>query len=221
MSVAVAQKTEKYPCVKCFVDTVHEVLLETTESDVTPDDISWITTTKIIQCGGCKQISIREEFECSEYTPGGTIITYHPPRVKRRKPDWIDKLEDHAPDLVELFIEIYAAANHRHHRLLAMGIRSVMDQVTTRLVGDIGGFEQKLDALVDEKIISEVQRALFDTVIDGASAAAHRGYKPPWDLLENMLTLMEFIVNQTYISGPMLEAARKHIPPRPPRAEPQ
>ncbi len=206
---------------KCSVDTTHAVLHETRDSGVTPDDISWNTTSKFIQCQGCTRVSIREEFMCSEYAPGETTITYHPPRVTRRKPDWIDKLEDRAPDLFELLSEVYAAANYGHHRLLAMGIRSVMDQVMTRLVGDIGGFEQKLDALVEQRIISEGQRALFDTVIDGASAAAHRNYKPPWDLLDNMLTLTEFIVNQTYISGPMLEAAKKHIPPRPPRAEPQ
>ena len=221
MRVPAAQQTLKCPCVQCSVDTVHAVLHETRDSGVTPDDISWGTTSKFIQCQGCKQVSIREEFTCSESDPGDPTITYHPPRVGRRKPDWIDKLEDRAPELIELLSEVYAAANYRHHRLLAMGIRSVMDQVMTRLVGDIGGFEQKLDALVEQKIIAEGQRALFDTVIEGASAAAHRGYKPPWDLLENMLTLMEFIVNQTYISGPMLEAARTHIPPRPSRTERQ
>ncbi|MCH7889306.1 MAG: DUF4145 domain-containing protein [Proteobacteria bacterium] len=142
-------------------------------------------------------------------------ITYYPPRTKRRRPDWLDQLEDRDPVLFSLLKEVYEAADYGHHRLMSMGIRSVMDHVMTYLVEDIGGFEKKLDALVEKKIISDKQRELYDTVIEGGSAAAHRGYKPPWALLENMLELMEFLINQSYISGPMLEAAKVHIPPRP------
>jgi len=166
-------------------------------------------------------VSIREEFTWPEFDPGDIHITYYPPRIKRRRPDWLDNLEDNDPELVALLNEVYDAVDYGNYRLLAMGIRSVMDRVMTMHVGDFGGFEQKLDALVKKDIISGGQRDLFDTVIEGGSAAAHRGYKPPWDLLDNMLAVMEYLIHQTYISGPMLEAAKKHIPPRPKKTEKQ
>ena len=219
MRVPAVQQTLRCPCAQCSVDTLHAVLCTTEDSGVTSDAISWNYTYKFIQCQGCKKVSIREEFTCSELDQGDVEITYYPPRIKRRRPDWLDKLEDHDPELIDLLNEVYDAVDYGHHRLLAMGIRSVMDRVMTMLVGDVGGFEQKLDALVEQEVIAGGQRELFDTVIEGGSAAAHRGYKPAWDMLENMLALMEYLIHQTYISGPMLQTAKKHIPPRPKQTE--
>lgn len=207
--------TLKCSCVKCSVETDHAILCVTTNSGEERDGTSWGYKYQFIQCLGCKSASIREEFWFSEWDQEDIQITYYPPRIKRRRPDWLDHLDDRDAVLYNLLNEVYEAADYGHHRLMSMGIRSVMDHVMTYLVKDIGGFEQKLDALVEQKIISEKQRELYDTVIEGGSAAAHRGYKPPWALLENMLELMEYLINHIYISGPMLEAAKVHIPPRP------
>jgi hypothetical protein len=40
---------------------------------------------------------------------------------------------------------------------------------------------------------------------------------PPKELLDEMVTVMEGIIREHYVTGPMLETARTRIPPRPPR----
>jgi hypothetical protein len=58
---------------------------------------------------------------------------------------------------------------------------------------------------------------VFSTVIEAGSVAAHRGFKPPRDLLEHVVTVMEDVIGSHYITGPMLLQLRQHIPPRPSR----
>ncbi|HET7883883.1 MAG TPA: DUF4145 domain-containing protein [Acetobacteraceae bacterium] len=107
------------------------------------------------------------------------------------------------------------AANDRQLRLLAMGVRTALDYVMIQIVESARTFEQKLDQMVDTGHLSTRQKEMLKTVIDAGSAAAHRGFKPPRDLLEEMLSVMEGVIREHYITRPMLEALRTHIPPRP------
>jgi len=63
--------------------------------------------------------------------------------------------------------------------------------------------------------IASKQRDNLETVIDAGSAATHRGFKPAQDLLDEMLTVMESVIRDHYITGPMLKTAKTLIPPRP------
>ena len=87
----------------------------------------------------------------------------------------------------------------------------------TYIVGDLGSFERKLDAMVAQGHLSKDRKEMLSTVIEAGSAAAHRGFKPPRDLLEHMVTAMEDVIGGHYITGPMLQQLRQHIPPRPSR----
>jgi hypothetical protein len=134
-----------------------------------------------------------------------------------RVPEWIVKLESIDAGLHDLLVEVYSAANDTQTRLFSMGLRAALDHTMTRIVGDVGGFEQKLDKMVEQRHLSEKQRETLATVIDAGSATAHRGFKPSQDLLEQMLAVMEGIVRDHYITGPMLATMRTTIPPRPTR----
>jgi hypothetical protein len=64
------------------------------------------------------------------------------------------------------------------------------------------------------------QTEMLATVIDAGSAAAHRGYKPPKELLREMVITMETVIRDHYLTGPLLRAMKATIPPRPPRSKP-
>jgi hypothetical protein len=83
-------------------------------------------------------------------------------------------------------------------------------------IGDQGTFEQKLQRLLDDGLISAKQKDTLFVVVDAGSAAGHRGFKPAIALIDAMLDTTELILQQRYISEPMLEALKTAIPPRPP-----
>lgn len=89
-----------------------------------------------------------------------------------------------------------------------------------QIVGDTGSFEQKLKLMQEKGHLSDHQRDMLSTVIDAGSAAAHRGFKPPRDLLQEMLVVMESVIRDHYITRPMLAEMKRFIPPKPPRRQP-
>ena len=63
-------------------------------------------------------------------------------------------------NIYNLLVEVYSAANDEQFRLLAMGVRAVLDHVMTRIVGDIGGFERKLAEMVTKEHLSSRQKEM-------------------------------------------------------------
>jgi hypothetical protein len=134
----------------------------------------------------------------------------------RRAPDWLKEIESTDPDLKGILDEVYSATNDKQVRLLSMGVRSALDYVMTKIIGkDIGSFERKLNEMVEQGHLTERQKVNLNVVIDAGSASTHRSFRPPRQLLEEMVTMMENIIRDHYITGPMLTTAKTLIPPRP------
>jgi hypothetical protein len=131
-------------------------------------------------------------------------ISIDPPRTWRRPPEWVDQLEAMDPGLTALLREVYQSANDRQPRLLSMGVRAVLDLVMIQTIGDAGSFENKMSAMAKTGHLSGRQQDMLATVIDAGSAASHRGFQPPRDLLEQMLVVMASIVRDHFITNPML-----------------
>ena len=181
-------------CNSCGRDTDHEVTsIEIISRKEFPEAGSASTMRSlVVRCGGCKEISIRNEsWHYNLLASGGendpvaelTEVTFSPPRLWRRLPDWLTKLERTEPDLYDLLQEIYLATHDGQVRLLASGVRTALDRVMVNIVGDVGDFPAKLNAMVAQGHLSSKQRDMLDTVIDAGSATAHRGFKPPRQLL--------------------------------------
>jgi hypothetical protein len=131
-------------------------------------------------------------------------------------------LEDLDPDLTALLKEVYSAANDDQAKLLSMGIRASLDHLMSKMIGgDVGGFEQKLSEMVKQDHLTKSQKESLEVVIDAGSASSHRGYRPSKELIVTMLMTMEGLIQNHYITGPMLATAKAHIPPRPPRHKPK
>ena len=97
-----------------------------------------------------------------------------------------------------------------------MGVRAVLDRVMTLILnGDTGTFKNKLNKMVSENKFTQTQAENIEIVIDAGSASSHRAFKPSQELLEEMVIVMENLVREHYITGPMLQTARHKIPPRP------
>lgn len=206
-------------CNGCCRETAHDVVETRT---VLIDDPAALKSQwehrvyLVVRCRGCSEYAVREEWRNDEFSLMKVI--FHPPRLWRRAPDWMVYLEREDPNLKELLDEVYSAMNNQQARLLSMGVRSVLDRVMTLILeGDTGGFEQKLEKMVESGHLTEKQRANLDVVIDAGSASTHRGFRPPRALLEEMVIVMDGIVREHFITGPMLKTARLNIPPKPSR----
>jgi hypothetical protein len=178
----------------------------------------------IVQCRGCGETSIRRENWWRDLVPDPELagsrmidVDFSPYRTWRRRPDWLEQIEQSAPDLHGLLEEIYTATNDEQVRILALGVRAAVDVLMVQFVGDIGGFEQKLKKMVETGHLTKAQSETLDIVIDAGSAVAHRGFRPSRELLVEMVVTMETIIRELYISGPMMKALKLRIPPRPPR----
>jgi hypothetical protein len=202
-------------CNPCGRETDHDVVWRNVRVEESPSEEFFEIELLALQCGGCKECTMLERVqEVSGFHD--VIERYEPPRLWRRPPDWLRSLQFDDPDLKELLDEVYSATNEKQVRLLSMGVRSALDYVMTKILGaDLGNFSAKLDEMVNRNHITSRQRENLETVIDAGSASTHRSFKPPQELLDEMLAVMENIIRDHYITGPMLMTAKTLIPPRP------
>ena len=115
---------------------------------------------------------------------------------------------------MDLFREIYAAVDGGQHRLAAMGIRALLEQVMIMKVGDIGGFDKKLDAFEQAGLISPVQHDAMRTTLDVGDAAMHRGFIPSRDQLNTCLDIVEGVMSVIYLHLKEADEIKKAVPRR-------
>lgn len=206
-------------CNECGRETKHEVLkvartsrtYETSHPDYTVD-VS--TTWKMLRCAGCEEVMLHRTQWCSEDDPydGPSPGTYFPPRVSRRKPAWVERLE--IPDEYNgLLNEIYVALHGNSRRLAMMGARALIDVVIQRSVGDQGNFMNGLQALVDKQLISERHREILDAAIGMGSASAHRGHLPKAHEVEDVIDIVENLIHNELLVV-QASALKTSTPPR-------
>ena len=214
-------------CNTCAHETEHDIIHHRANQLQQGDEVR-LTEYKTVACRGCRETSLRIEMWHFDYLPepgnkGKLIgVEYQPPRLWHRPPDWLDNLEEVDADLKGLLDEVYSVCNDQQIRLLSMGIRTALDRVMVLILGnDIGSFEQKLDAMVDAGNLTRRQRDNLSIVIDAGSASSHRAYRPPTELVKEMVAVAEGIIRDHYFTGPMLQTAKQQIPPRPPSRKPK
>jgi hypothetical protein len=212
-----AQRIRRCFCNLCGHDTDHDVLWHENRTGESPSEDLFELEHLGLRCRGCNECTIlKRERELGTGAAEDWVETYEPPRLWRRAPHWLSSL--HALDyaLKELLDEIYSATNLNQVRLLSMGVRSALDHVMDKILGvDMGSFSAKLTEMVKRGHLTSTQKDNLEIVIDAGSASAHRGFKPSQDLLDEMISVMESIIRDHYITGPMLQTAKTLIPPRP------
>ncbi len=214
-----AEKPRWSHCNECGHETLHKVVKLIRKSrDFNDDDypVSVGSNWRILQCCGCQEVSMSRTDWCSEDDPHDPAVpAYFPPRVSRRKPDWLVRRE--VPSYQGLLDEVYAALHADSRRLAMMGARAIIDKAMAKLVGDQGSFAQGVQALVDAGLIGKPERPLIEAAFDAGSATMHRGHQPTADSLNTVIDIVERIVHAEVLAEKAKELAAA-TPPRPPRA---
>jgi Domain of unknown function (DUF4145) len=200
-------------CNQCLRSTQHDVLKvrqisETQYIEGIQDDIDWNTISVVLECRGCGAVCLRQSVFSGD--TGIDETEYFPPPIARQRPEWRFQLEN---DMRELLDECYAALQAGSNRLALMGARALLDLYMTDRVGDVGGFQQKLDLLVQAGHLSARDRNTLEAALETGHAAAHRAYKPKADDVTLVFDIAENLLHPLAIEK-KVSGLRSRIPKR-------
>lgn len=94
-----------------------------------------------------------------------------------------------------------------------MGARPLVDALMNETLGDIGGFQQKLDELVKQGYLSSQNRISLEAALDAGHAVVHRGHAPKEDDINLVFDIVENML-QPLILKKKSELLKKSTPPR-------
>lgn len=130
----------------------------------------------------------------------GIRHTYWPPPAARKRPAWLDRVQERDTKLTELLHEVYSAFDGDLRVLAAVGVRTAFDRATELLGVDPAiSFGEKLRRLVDDGRISRDERKILAILVDAGGAAAHRSWRPRRDQLDTMLDAIESFLHRAFI----------------------
>lgn len=207
-------------CNKCGQETMHnvvKVIRRSRDYDADQYSVSVGTNWRILQCCGCHEVAMSRVDWCSEDDPqDGYTPTYFPPRVSRRKPDWL--LRHEAPGYHGLLDEVYTALHADSRRLAMMGARAIIDKAIFKKIGDQGSFVAGLEALQKANLLSMQERPIIEAAFEAGSAAMHRGHQPTVDSLNTVIDIVERVIHAEVLEEKAKELAAA-TPKRPPRPD--
>jgi Domain of unknown function (DUF4145) len=184
------------------------------ERSVTEEDR--VTKYAMLECSGCRRVSLQEHIIIDSEVE----VSFYPSPVSRREPDWLLSLATglrggaRDGELGSLLHEIYQAVRGEQHRLAAMGIRALLEQVMVSKIGDLGSFERQLNAFQDAGYISVIQMDALRATLEVGHAAMHRGFNPTEQDLNIALDVVEGIMAPLYAHHGAAEKMAKRVPPR-------
>lgn len=207
------RKTGRCHCNECGQTTKHTILCKDEETreppGCSPDcGVYFVTTHSMVKCDGCGAVTMELVSWFSE--EDGTTEIYYPPRVSRKKPDW---LYDLPREYFPLLNEVYEALDGGNRILAMMGARTVLDLFINRKVGDCGNFKKGLDKLVAEHYLAKMSREAIESAIEAGNAAAHRAYNPSPDVLRTVMDIVENLIQHDVIVA-SAEELKSEIPAR-------
>jgi hypothetical protein len=116
--------------------------------------------------------------------------------------------------------EIYGAVGKSSHRLAALGIRCLLEQVMIDKVGDHGQFAKNLNTFHTQGFLSLSERDSLSAILEVGHATMHRFHKPKEEDIETMLDIVETILASVYIHPDRANRIADRVPPRRSRPNP-
>jgi hypothetical protein len=188
-------------------------------------EIAWSDTYQVLECCGCRGLSIRRQYWLSEWDSvegdpltgqarpvPGIETTYWPPPTTRAKPAWVDGLQDDA--LRGTANEVYQALNAGLVTLATIGLRTLLDRAMYLRVGDSGGFPSKLSRMVSEGYVGHGEKETLLVMTDAGNAAAHRGYAPDRRTLLTIIEVIENFLHGEFVLKVAAASVKTATPPR-------
>lgn len=207
-------------CNSCGRDTRHDVLYEVRrpwEESQGEFDISGSDDFQLLSCRGCLSLTLhRQSWMSEDVEPDGSPVIhkyFHPPRMHRRLPQWIDDIE--VPlRLTDLVREIYVAMDAAATRLAAMGVRALLEHVMIEAVKDRGSFKKNLDAFEADGHVSARQRQFLESTLEIGHATTHRGYTPSYTAIGVCLDVAENLLAALYVLPETTDGLQRQLPKR-------
>lgn len=200
----------------------------THEVEYRSNQYSSLNNYYILECRGCGGNYFKHKSSNSEdyhdYYDENTgeheveyieTIQFWPPPARRHRPDWFTSilLEDRV--LGSLFENVYTALDNNLSVLAAIGMRTVFDRASELLgVETQKHFDEKLIDLETGKHITEKEVSVLRALIDAGSAAAHRGWKPKVNQLDDMMNILESFLHRAFLLESIGKKLGKHVPVR-------
>jgi hypothetical protein len=215
-------------CPSCGPARFADVVAEYIDREEANDEHgTWAeTTSRILQCGGCKSAYFQDIYIFSEdydYDQGpdgqptmsyNERIEYYPAPAKRSRPEWLTFL-DIERGLFDLLEETYKALNVDARVLAATGARTVFDRASELLKVDPSlSFREKLDVLQQQGHIGRSEREHLDLLTDAGGAAALRGWKPSPAQLNTIMSIVEAFIYRKFVLDAEVKKLKKQIPAR-------
>jgi hypothetical protein len=193
------------------------------KEDVDQDDYGecyFLDLYEMLKCRGCEGVTLRHTRQWGS-RDAAPITFYYPPAVSRRAPLWIDHglyllLYDKGvpTPICSLMKEIYTAVQNGSTKLVAMGIRAVLESVMIERVGDQGTFKSNMDAFQKAGYLSLRQAGTLDSLLEAGHAAIHRGWEPKNDDIVTLLDITENLIETVYLHEHRARDLDKKLPKR-------
>jgi hypothetical protein len=214
-------KVVRIHCNTCRTSTEHVVrhcIDNSTSEDVGGGhSVDFLDYAKLVQCLGCKSVSMEHVTGCSEDWDADDGINwkreYFPPRTYRLPPDWLEG-GDVPSAQAEMMREIYVAVQNGLPRLAVMGIRSLLETVMQDKVNDQGSFAATLRVFSDRGHISQSQRDILDAALQAGHATIHRQYVPNDDVVITCMDVAEHVLQSVHVLPKTTKSLLRSVPKR-------
>jgi hypothetical protein len=114
-----------------------------------------------------------------------------------------------------LLVEVYSALQTQNcNRLVAMGLRALLDELMTQQVEDIGGFQEKVKEMVKQRHLSRKQESVLKAALELGNAATHRSHYPSESQLEAALDVVENLLQSFYALEDSEDKMTAEVKPR-------
>lgn len=218
-------------CPTCGPDRRADIVATHTEHvDHEPEGLVWSRYDfNILRCRGCEIVYVQKQHFFSEdedydYDPiSGEPITTIDPRTtywptprSRERPSWTDRIKDEP--LQNLLEEVYEAVDAGQRVLAAIGTRTAIDRaMVLNGAEQTAPFAEKIRSLYDAGSISATESDALLTLTDAGSAAAHRGWRPTFEMLSTIMDGMEAFMYRTLVLQETIDGIRRDVPAKPKR----
>lgn len=212
-------KEIRIACIKCAGKTIHSVLAEVSEagSEEHHDwSFDWSKQYQIAQCRGCMSVSYRDRSTNSEeydYDDDGNPYSVetenvYPPRVEGAR-GLGDDVYLLPREIRRIYEETRAAMAGQTPVLAGIGLRVLLETVCKAKKAKGRGLLAKVDALVEERVLTPDKAAILHKIRTLGNAAAHEATPHTNDQLKLALDIMENLLQDVYVLPERATAAFK------------
>ncbi|CAM3161597.1 DUF4145 domain-containing protein [Asticcacaulis taihuensis] len=195
------------------------------------DYISWYKKWYILACRGCEHVFVQtaygdEDQRAYGHNEDGEPVEEHyetnaywPALAKRKPPEWLNGLGYSIDDLwtevavpkvdsarlAKALRELYTALDNDLFMLAGIGVRTCFD-IASELLGiaENQTFKDKLNQLVKDGHIGQVDMDHLEFLVEAGNASAHRGWVADRSQISTMMDVLESFIHRAFI-----EPARK------------